>query len=169
MSVDIREETNADRNAIYEINAAAFPTEAEAKLVDALRVSADPFVSLVAEEDDEIIGNIVFTPVALASFGDLQLMGLAPMAVKPARQRSGIGSRLVEAGLENLRTLGVGAVVVLGHADYYPRFGFRPASRWGIASEYDVPDDAFMLLELASGYLDGYQGTIRYHAAFAEA
>ena len=74
MSVDIREETNADRNAIYEINAAAFPTEAEAKLVDALRVSADPFVSLVAEEDDEIIGNIVFTPVALASFGVYRLL-----------------------------------------------------------------------------------------------
>lgn len=168
MSIEIRRETEADKAAVFEINAAAFPTHAEAKLVETLRESADPFLSLVAVEKDEIVGHIVFTPVTLDSFDDLKLMGLAPMAVSPSRQRSGIGTKLVNAGLEHCRELGIGAVVVLGHADYYPRFGFRPASQWDIRSEYDVPDDVFMLMELSSGYLQGYHGTIRYNAAFAD-
>lgn len=169
MSIEIRKETEADKAAIFEINAAAFETQAEAKLVDILRVSADPLISLVAVEGDEVVGHILFTPVTLDSYDDLALMGLAPMAVAPSRQHRGIGTQLVNAGLERCKELGIGAVVVLGHAEYYPRFGFRPASRWGIGSEYDVPDDVFMLLELAPGYLQGHHGTIRYNAAFADA
>lgn len=169
MSIEIRAEAEGDKAAVFEINAAAFETQSEAKLVDTLRDSAEPFVSLVAVDGDEIVGHIMFTPVTLESNDDLKLMGLAPMAVSPSRQRSGIGSELVNAGLERCRDLGIGAVVVLGHAEYYPRFGFRPASAWGIRSEYDVPDDVFMLIELSFGYLQGYNGTIRYNAAFADA
>lgn len=168
MSIEIRSETEADKAAVFEINAAAFPTEVEAKLVDSLRVSANPFISLVAVEGDEVVGHIMFTPVTLESHDGLCLMGLGPMAVTPNRQRTGIGTKLVNAGLEHCRALRIGAVVVLGHADYYPRFGFRPASRWGISSEYDVPDDVFMLLEVSAGYLRGYHGTIKYNAAFAD-
>ena len=169
MSMEIRTEADADKAAVFEVNAAAFPTEAEAKLVDTLRASADPCISLVAVEGQKVVGHILFTPVTLESHGDLKLMGLAPMAVSPTYQRRGIGTKLVNAGLERCREMGIGAVVVLGHAEYYPRFGFRPASQWGIRSEYDVPDDVFMLLELSSGYLKGYHGTIRYTAAFADA
>ncbi len=169
MSIEIRKETDADKAAVFEINATAFASQSEAKLVDMLRDSAEPVVSLVAVDGDDIVGHIMFSPVTLDSYDELKLMGLAPMAVSPLRQRSGIGSALVNAGLERCRELGIGAVAVLGHAEYYPRFGFRPAFEWGIGSEYDVPDDVFMLIELSSGYLQGYNGTISYNAAFADA
>jgi putative acetyltransferase len=93
-------------------------------------------------------------------------MGLAPMAVLPACQRRGIGSALVRAGLDTCAQRGVGAVVVLGHATYYPRFGFEPASRFGITTEHDAPDEAFMALELLPGLLVGRAGQIRYHPVF---
>jgi putative acetyltransferase len=134
MRIRIRPETDADMADIFKVNAAAFPTEAEARLV----------------------------------FDELHLMGLAPMAVSPSLQRDGIGTELVNAGLQICRELGVGAVAVLGHPEYYPRFGFRPASQWGIKCEYDVPEEVFMLMELSPAYLQDYQGTIRYHAAFAD-
>lgn len=95
-------------------------------------------------------------------------MGLAPMAVMPAAQRRGIGSALIRSGLERCAQLGYSAVVVLGHPEYYPRFGFVPASRFGIGCEYEVPDEVFMALELEPGALTGMSGTIRYHPAFAE-
>ena len=168
MSIEICAATDADIVAVFKVNAASFPTEAEAKLVESLRESADPHVSLVALEEQDVVGHIMFTPVSLESYDELRLMGLAPMAVAPSHQRCGIGMQLVKAGLERCRELDIGAVVVLGHPGYSPRFGFRPASQWGIRSEYDVPDDTFMMLELSPGYLQGYQGTIRYNAAFAE-
>jgi putative acetyltransferase len=167
MSMQIRPEEKSDEAAVFGINAAAFPTDAEAKLVDSLRLAANPYVSLVAEDDQELVGHILFTPVRLEPFDDLHLMGLAPMAVSPSQQRSGIGTALVKAGLESCKALGIGAVAVLGHPEYYPRFGFRPSSQFGIKSEYDVPEDVFMLLELSPDYLQGKEGIIKYHAAFA--
>jgi putative acetyltransferase len=163
----IRLEQPADATAVRALNRTAFDTSVEADLVEALRAQAEPFVSLVADDAGSIVGQICLSPVTLAGHGELKIMGLAPMAVLPAHQRRGIGSALVRAGLERCRRLGCVAVVVLGHADYYPRFGFVPASRFGIGSEYDVPDDVFMALELEAGVLNGTSGTIRYHAAFA--
>jgi putative acetyltransferase len=119
---------------------------------------------LVAEEDREIVGHIMFSPVSLSGHADLP-----PMAVVPSRQRQGIGTALVREGIEQCRANGDDAVIVLGHAEYYPRFGFLPASGWGILSEYDVPDEVFMALELVEGCLAGRSGTIRYHRAFADA
>jgi len=165
----IRPESPDDVRAIRDLNRRAFETGLEATLVDALREQADPIVSLVAVSDNVVVGHILFSPVTLSSQPALPIMGLAPMAVVPERQRQGIGADLVRAGIDHCRTAGCVAVVVLGHAAYYPRFGFSPASRFGLVSEYDVPDDVFMALELASGVLRGNAGTIRYHPAFAAA
>jgi putative acetyltransferase len=149
------------------VNLTAFKTSAEANLVDLLRQQAQPNVSLVADDRGVIVGHILFTPVTLTDRPELRIIGLAPMAVVPAGQRQGIGSALVREGLDRCRQLGFGAVVVLGHVEYYPRFGFSPAARFGLSCEYDVPEDVFMALELAPGFLTGKAGTIRYHPAFS--
>jgi len=96
-----------------------------------------------------------------------RLLGLAPMAVEPDSQKQGIGGRLVREGLALCRTAGADGVVVLGHAEYYPRFGFATAQRFGLRCEYDVPADAFMAIELHHRSLVGVSGLVRYHAAFA--
>jgi putative acetyltransferase len=163
----IRAERDTDRAAVHAVNAAAFPTPLEADLVDALRRQAHLLISLVAERDGAILGHILFSPVTLEGRPDLRLMGLAPMAVAPGHQRSGIGSALVRAGLDECRQLGFSAVVVLGHPEYYPRFGFTPAVRYGLRSEYDVPDEVFMAMELVPGALRDAPGTIKYHPAFS--
>jgi putative acetyltransferase len=162
----IREEKASDWREVFAINQAAFPTPAEANLVNALREQCRSIVSLVAEADGKILGHIMFSPVQLSGHPSLYLMGLAPMAVLPECQRKGVGSALVKSGLEKCRVLGVGAVVLLGHREYYPRFGFVPSVRYGIGCEYKVPEEAFMVLELQSGYLAGKSGVIRYHDAF---
>ncbi len=166
MAVIVRDEQPQDARAVRAVNLAAFATAAEADLVDVLRWQARPVVSLVAEEGGEVVGHIMFTPVTLVGQPQLRIMGLAPMAITPAHQRKGIGSVLVRAGLERCRALGAGAIVVLGHPTYYPRFGFEPAVRFGIGSEYDAPPDAFMLLELQPGHMHGTSGTVAFHAAF---
>jgi putative acetyltransferase len=149
------------------VNLTAFETSTEANLVDVLREQAEPIVSLVADDGGAIVGHILFAPVTLMAHPDLRIAGLAPMAVVPAKQRQGIGSALIHEGLERCGQLGFGAVIVLGHAEYYPRFGFTPASRFGLRCEYDVPANVFMALELDQGILKGKSGTIRYHPAFA--
>jgi putative acetyltransferase len=165
--VNIRRETPADAAAVRRVNESAFETSTEADLVERLHAGARPLVSLVAEEDGAIVGHILFSPVTLSGAAETPIMGLAPMAVVPAHQQRGIGSALVRAGLLACKELGFDAVVVLGHAEYYPRFGFQPAARFGVSCEYDVPDDVFMALELTAGALGRTGGTIRYHGAFA--
>jgi putative acetyltransferase len=108
----------------------------------------------------------MFSPVVLTEHPELNIMSLGPMAVLPERQRKGIGSVLVRAGLEECKKLGFGAVVVLSHVEYYPRFGFSPSANFGIASEYEVSTDVFMVKELQPGFLRGATGTIQYHPAF---
>ena len=164
----IREERQGDAERVREVNLAAFETSTEADLVDALRRQATPLVSLVAEDDANVIGHILFSPVTLASDSGLILMGLAPMAVVPSRQRQGVGATLVREGLERCRQLNVAAVVVLGYPEYYPRFGFLPAVRLSLRSEYDVPEEVFMVRELRDGVFRGLSGTIRYHPVFGD-
>ena len=163
----IRVEKENDRDAVFAVNGSAFATSAEATLVDVLREQAQPVVSLVAEDNGNIVGHIMFSPVLLSGYPDLKMMALAPMAVTPEYQRKGVGSALVRAGLELCRKLGFVAVVVLGHTEYYPRFGFSPSSRFGIDSEYDVPEGVFMAMELAPEALSGITGRVKYHAAFS--
>jgi putative acetyltransferase len=164
----VRAERPEDRAAVRAVNLAAFDTAAEANLVDALRDKAQSVVSLVAEEGKEIVGHIMFSPVTMYGGQQFRLIGLAPMAVVPARQRQGVGAALVHTGIARCTERGFGAVVVLGHRSYYPRFGFQPSIRFGITSEYEAPAEAFMVLELQPGYLSGITGVVRYHAAFKD-
>jgi putative acetyltransferase len=162
----IRREEPKDYPAVRAVNASAFETPAEANLVDVLRREAHPVISLVAEDDGAIVGHIMFSPVSLSGYTNLKIMGLGPMAVVPKHQRKGIGSALVRAGLEKCKELAFGAVIVLGHSGYYPRFGFISSMRYGIRCEYDVPEEVFMLIELEPGYLKDASGIIKYHPAF---
>ncbi|MDH3671751.1 MAG: N-acetyltransferase [Gammaproteobacteria bacterium] len=168
-TINIRAERPADKDAIERIHLEAFSTEVEAKLVDALRETGEHLISLLAEDGHEPVGHILFSPVTLTGDeGDLRIMGLAPMAVLPSHQRRGIGMRLVERGLKRCQQDGCDAVVVLGHTDYYPRFGFCPADEYSISCEYDVPPGAFMIKELKAACLKGRQGMIKYDAAFGK-
>lgn len=163
----IREEQPSDIEKIWQVNVEAFETKAEANLVNTLRDSGCTFISLVAETESKVVGHILFTPVELSGNEiKLKIMGIAPMAVLSQYQNKGIGSKLVQAGLERCQSLGYDAVVVLGHPSYYPKFGFVPSVQYGVKSEYDVPDEVFMILELNPGSLKHHEGVIRYHEAF---
>lgn len=166
--VEIRASSKSDVSGVRTVNESAFETPAEANLVDCLQEHSGSLISLVAEERGEIVGHILFSPVTLEEHSEPKLLGLAPMAVLPGRQRRGIGSALVRAGLERCRETNVAAVVVLGHPEFYSRFGFVPASKFGIQCEYDVPDEVFLATELESGGLSGRAGLVRYHPAFRE-
>lgn len=164
--MQIRSERPSDIPAIHHVNRSAFESPTEATLVDALRVQADDVISLVAEDDGTIVGHILFSPVTIAGSRTPRAMGLAPMAVHPGRQRTGIGSALVRAGLEECGRRGVQAVFVVGHPEYYPRFGFTRASPFGVSCEFEVPDDVFMAIELVKDSLRHAGGTVAFHEAF---
>ncbi len=161
----IRAEQENDIPAIRQVHKAAFETDVEAALVDALRGRVDPLISLVAEDQGEVVGHILFSP---CSIGSAKVMGLAPVAVLPEQQKRGCGSALVRAGLDRCRELGFEAVIVLGHTEFYQKFGFVPASRFGLRSEFDVPDEVFMAIGLQPGALDDVAGLVKYHPAFAD-
>jgi putative acetyltransferase len=165
----VRPEKSEDIPAIRIVNELAFGRPAEADLVDALRRNGKAAISLVAEDDGRIVGHILFSAVAIQSIETgLTGIGLAPLAVIPDRQNQRIGSMLVEEGLKRCREEDYPFVVVLGHPNYYPRFGFVPASRFGIKSEYDVADEVFMVMELREGALSGCAGVVKYQPEFNE-
>jgi putative acetyltransferase len=165
--IDIRLEEKEDHQDIRRVNELAFDQPTEADLVDALRTNAHPHISLVAIIEGRIVGHIFFSPVSIESeTSSFSAMGLAPMAVLPEFQNQGIGSRLVEEGLKKCRELGQSIIVVMGHPNYYPRFGFIPAHLKGLRSEYDVPDDTFIVLELTENALAGRRGLVKYHPEF---
>ncbi|AFZ09054.1 GCN5-related N-acetyltransferase [Oscillatoria nigro-viridis PCC 7112] len=166
--MDIRTEKPEDVEAVRNVNIAAFGRENEANLVDRLRGIASTF-SFVAVQSDRVVGHIFFSPVVVAGkcSSNLSIQGLAPVAVLPEYQRQGIGTLLIQQGLKECGRSGFHAVVVLGHPDFYPRFGFIPASRKNLGCEYDVPDEAFMVLELESGALQDCSGTVKYRSEFS--
>jgi putative acetyltransferase len=161
----IRPEAPGDAASIHDVNLQAFGGAEEANLVDALRTQANPFISLVAVEDDAVVGHISFTAVTIGGEA-CKAVGLAPMSVLPDRQRHEIGTQLVWQGLQECKRHGQEIVVVVGHASYYPRFGFVPGRTKGLTCEFPVPDNVFMVLELRPGALDGKTGMVRYHPAF---
>ena len=167
MHFELREERPADVPAIHRLNTASFDSDAEARLVDALRANGGLTLSLVAQVSGEIVGHIGFSPVVIeGSSGIAHGVGLAPMAVAPALQRQGIGGRLVAEGLRRLGAAGQPFCVVLGHAEYYPRHGFIRASVRGIRWEKAVPDEVFFVHELTPGGLAGVEGIVRYRPEF---
>jgi len=163
----IRPEKPGDTAEIRYLNEQAFGRPAEAQLVDTLRARGNIILSLVGVRNDHVVGHILFSPVTVETErGALPVAGLAPMAIMPTLQRQGIGSLLVTAGLDVCREAGLAGVVVLGHPDYYPRFGFVPASDYGIQSEYAVPEGVFMAIELRAGVLRGHAGLAKYAPEF---
>jgi putative acetyltransferase len=167
--IAVRTEKTEDHKSVRRVNELAFEQPNEADLVDALRANAYPYISLVAVIDEQVVGHIFFSPVSVESeTGAFTAMGLAPMAVLPEYQNQGIGSQLVREGLKECERLGEDIVVVLGHPNYYPRFGFTPASLKGLRSEYDVPDEVFMVAELKPDALGGRHGLVKYHSEFGK-
>jgi putative acetyltransferase len=163
----IRRERPEDASAVRRVNEQAFGQRAEADLVDALRQRDELLVSLVAIEDEQVVGHILFSPVTVQSDGaSWGAMGLGPMAVLPEHQGKGIGSQLVEVGLEECRKTGHEVVVVLGHPEFYPRFGFAPSKPLGIRWEKDVPEEVFMVTELREGALAERGGVVKYLPEF---
>lgn len=162
----IRPEHPEDITMIHHVVHQAFGQAAEANLVDALRRNGKAKISQVAEDNGRVIGHILFSEVTLED--ELTGIGLAPLAVAPERQNEGIGSRLTEEGLKRCREAEYPFAVVLGHPEYYPRFGFVPASRFDVKSEYNVRDEVFMALELEKGSLAGFAGIVKYQPEFNE-
>ncbi len=165
----IRPETPEDIAAIRYVNEQAFGQNEEAELVEKLRNRAALSLSLIAVQKNEIVGHITFSPVVIESErSSFEAITLAPIAVLPEYQRQGIGGQLARAGLEECRNLGHEIVVVLGHPTYYPRFGFVPTKPKGMSCEFEVPAEAFMVLELREGALAGRGGIVRFQPEFKE-
>lgn len=166
MSVDIREERSEDIAAIRELNKLAFGGNEEADIVDALRSNGAAMLSLVATVEERVVGHILYSPIFVG--GQFAGAALGPMSVLPENQRQGIGSKLVEAGNRKLKDTGCPFVIVLGHPEYYPRFGFSPASAHGVKCEWEVPDNVFMLLILDREGAQGVSGLAQYRHEFSD-
>ena len=166
-AICIRNETPDDIPAIHALNKCAFGQEQEADIVDALRRNGAARLSLVATIDDVVVGHILYSPITIDDGPEGAALG--PMAVLPEYQGRGVGSQLVREGNARLKKQGCPYVIVLGHAGYYPRFGFRPASTFGVTCEWDVPDDVFMLLVLDEAKMQGVSGRARYRDEFSMA
>ncbi len=167
----IRPEIINDIEQIRQVNLAAFGLPAEANIVNKIRVRCSDIVSLVAEDAGVVVGHILFSPVLIKS-QDIAVngMGLAPMAVLPNRQRQGIGSMLVRAGLKILRDRACPFVTVLGHSKFYPKFGFELASKYDVTSQWPgVPDEAFMILLFDHTLFSNIKGVAWYMEEFNEA
>ncbi|MBS5883919.1 N-acetyltransferase [Clostridium sp.] len=172
----IRRETNKDykevENVIEEsFKSAEFTDNDEHNLVKRLR-SSDEFIkelSLIAEIDNKIIGHILLSKALIKDVNkDIETLALAPLAVLPEYQSNGIGKKLINEAIEKAKSLGYKSIVVLGHENYYPKFGFKKASNYGIKAPFDVPDEAYMVLELLPNALNEVNGVVEYSQAFFE-
>ncbi len=160
----IRNETDADADAITAVTVAAFLTleisqHTEQFIIESLRASGALALSLVAEQDGRVVGHIAFSPLTISD-GTEHWYGMGPVSVLPGLQRRGIGSALIREGLSRLTAMGAGGCCLVGHPDYYPRFGFE--NRPELTCE-GVPREAFFCLSL-----DGSnpRGRVEFHQAF---
>jgi len=163
MEINIRNEETKDIEQVREILRATFPSDAESKLVDALRANGKAIISLVAVNGDQVLGHILFSPVSTTPPSEARGIGLAPVAVQPNVQVRGIGSQLIREGLRLCQELGYDYCVVLGGPKYYQRFGFERASQFSVQNEYGV-DDEFMLIRFSD---HGVAGLVKYASEFA--
>ncbi|MED7818537.1 MULTISPECIES: GNAT family N-acetyltransferase [unclassified Francisella] len=167
MNINIRYEQLKDQETVYQLIASAFEADDEEKLVRLLHTDHQSLISLVAEVDKTIVGQIVLSKME-AKTSSINIYGLAPMSVSPEYQNQGIGTKLVEAVIKEAKKNNIDAIFVLGHPSYYPRFGFKPAIEYVIKCQYDVPSDVFMVLDLTNK-LDLLKGqTVYYAKEFAE-
>ncbi len=169
--IEIRFERPKDIDEVRLLNHKAFVQPVEGRIVDKLRKSCNGILSLVAISNNKVIGHIMFSPVTIETqSGVIEGMGLAPMAVLPELQNHGIGSKLVKEGLRIINNMKCPFVIVLGHEKYYPRFGFKRASKYGLKSQWEgVPDDAFMVIIHNYSVMKGVSGVVRYREEFDEA
>ncbi len=155
----VRPEIAGDVKAIDVVNLSAFEGEAEAQLVETMRrlPGFAPELSLVAELNGRIVGHVLLTRVPLQQEGGraTRVLALGPMSVVPSQSHRGIGSALIRAAIDQARKLGLGAIVVAGHPEYYRRLGFEPAAKWALGSNLRVAEDALTVLELQAGTLHG--------------
>jgi len=167
----IREEKAEDYDTVREINDKAFGQVEEGRIVDRIREACKDIISLVAVEDEKVVGHIFFSPAEINHKGKtIKGMGLAPMAVHTEYQNKGIGSLLVNEGIKRVKESGCPFIIVLGHEKYYPRFGFEKASNYGIKPQWDgVPDEAFMIMILDHEAMAGVSGIAKYRKEFDEA
>jgi putative acetyltransferase len=163
MNFKIRNEEAKDIDQVRSIVQAAFPTYAESKLVDALRTNGKAIISLVAVNDEQVLGHILFSPVTTSPQTSVKGIGLAPVAVHPDVQSQGIGLQLIREGLRRCQELGFDYCVVLGSPEYYRRSGFMKASQFGVANEYGV-DEEFMLIKFSNCDVSG---VVKYSPEFA--
>ncbi|MGG0650468.1 N-acetyltransferase [Bacillus mycoides] len=173
--VTIRQEQKNDYRKTEEVVKEAFLNEEfsdkkEHELVKRIR-ECDAFIpelSIVAV-DEEIVGHIMLSKITIEQDGTtVDSLALAPVSVAPSHQKKGIGGKLIGAALEKAKEPGYGSVVVLGHPEYYPKFGFKKASEWNIKAPFEVPEEVFMVMELTENALEGVEGVVQYSSAFAE-
>lgn len=167
--VKIRPENEQDYSAVYDVNFRAFKQDIEPKLVEAIRKSINyiPELSLVAEFDNRIVGHLLFSVMHIENMGmEIPVLSLAPLAVLPEYQNQGIGSALIKYGIKECLKSDFKLIILVGHPTYYPRFGFVPAKPHGLWAPFEVPDEAFMVMELESGALKTLNGMIKYPPEF---
>lgn len=172
MKITTRQEIPKDYSAITNINNLAFNQPQEGLLIEKLRKREEfiPELSLLAFVDEEPVGHILFFPVNIQTdAGPIPSLSLAPMAVLPDFQKKGVGKKLIEAGKSKANELNYGAIIVLGHPEYYPRFGFEMARKWNIRSPWNVPDEAWMAIELKDGALKNCEGMVVFPPEYYEA
>jgi putative acetyltransferase len=162
--IEIRDEHSGDVSEIRELNRQAFGQAQEGNIVEALRSNRAVLLSLVATLDGHVVAHILYSPLSVSGVDGA---ALGPMAVLPQHQRQGIGSKLVEAGNRRLKDSGCPFIIVVGHPNFYPRFGFKPANTCGITCEWEVPDEAFMVLTLDHAKMAGVAGLAQYRPEFS--
>ncbi len=167
----VRRERPEDISSVRIINKQVFGKPVEVDIVDKLRQTCLKVLSLVAEHEGRIVGHIIFSPAQVKRGKRvIKGMGLVPMTVLLERQREGIGSQLITYGLKILQDQHCPFVIVLGNPDYYPRFGFKPTSKYGLKSQWpNIPDEAFMVLIFYKTKMAGVSGIVRYRNEFNEA
>jgi predicted N-acetyltransferase YhbS len=170
MQIRIRQEVTKDYNRVYKITKLAFGQEKESILIEKIRKGPNfvPELSLVAEKDNKIVGHILFSKMKIVGESEYETLMLAPLAVIPELQKQGIGGKLVKKGIEKAIELGFNSIIVVGHKDYYPKFGFQKASKWDIKCPFEVPDEAFMGIELTEKALENKAGVVQFPEEFLE-